>query len=71
MNVPQDLLEHKTLMIALLACADGVARELGIDASMPVAAMSHALGANRTSVYEQKARLASGSRLDARSSSGR
>ena len=59
MNLPHEVLEHKTLMIALLACADGVARELGIDVSMPVAVMSRALGANRTSVYEQKARLAS------------
>ncbi|MBW2257404.1 MAG: hypothetical protein JRI25_22790 [Deltaproteobacteria bacterium] len=44
-------------MIALLACADGAAQELGMDASMPVAAMSRELGANRTSVYEQKDRL--------------
>jgi hypothetical protein len=57
MNVPQDLLEHKTLMIALLASAEGVARQLGLEAGMPVAAMSRALGANRTSAYEQKDRL--------------
>src|SRR3990170_3797393 len=57
MNVPQDVLEHKTLMIALLACAGEVARELGVDVSLPVAAMSRTLGANRTSVYEQKDRL--------------
>src|SRR3972149_6177718 len=56
MNVPQDVREHKTLMIALLACAGEVARALGVDVSMPVAAMSRTLGANRTSVYEQKDR---------------
>jgi len=57
MNVPQDVLEHKTLMIALLACAGEVARELGVEVSLPVAAMARTLGANRTSVYEQKDRL--------------
>jgi len=57
MNVPQDVLEHKTLMIALLAYAGEVAGELGVGVSMPVAAMARALGANRTSVYEQKDRL--------------
>ncbi|HLB36505.1 MAG TPA: transposase family protein [Gemmatimonadales bacterium] len=57
MNVPQDVLEHKTLMIALLACAKVVARELALDVTMPVAAMARALGANRTSVYQQQDRL--------------
>jgi hypothetical protein len=57
MNVPQEVLERKTLMIALLTCAEEVARELGLDVSMPVAAMARALGVNRTSVYEQKDRL--------------
>lgn len=56
-NVAQEVLEHKTLMIALVACAAEVARELGLEAEMPVAAMAHALGANRTSVYEQRDRL--------------
>jgi len=59
MNVPHEVLEHKTLMIALLACADGAAQELGLEPGMSVAAMARVLEANRTSVYEQKIRLVS------------
>jgi len=57
MNVPHEVLEHKTLMIALLACADEVARELGVAVGTPVASMSREQAANRTSVYEQRDRL--------------
>lgn len=57
MNVPQEVLEHKTLMIALLACAERVARELDVTVGTPVAAMARALDANRTAVYEQRDRL--------------
>ena len=57
MNVPQDVLEHKTLMIALLGLTEDVARELGGDWHLSVAAMARALGASRTSVYGQRQRL--------------
>jgi len=57
MNVPQDVLEHKTLMIALLGLTEDVARELGVDWHLSVAAMARALGASRTSVYGQRQRL--------------
>ena len=58
MNVAGDVLEHKTLMIAVMNIAAEVARELEVDAGMSVAEMARLLGANRTSVYEQKGRLA-------------
>jgi len=54
MNVARDVLEHKTLMIALLGTARAIASKLGVDMTMSVAEMSRELGANRTSVYEQK-----------------
>jgi hypothetical protein len=57
MTVPPDALAHKTLMIALLACADDVARELGLSKGVSATAMARALGTNRTAMYEQKGRL--------------
>ena len=57
MNVAQELLEHKALMIAVVATARAIAAELGVDMTMSVAEMSRELGAHRTSAYEQRDRL--------------
>jgi len=57
MNIPQDVLAHKTMMIALLAVAGEVADELGLQRDLSVTEMARQLEASRTSVYEQKERL--------------
>jgi hypothetical protein len=57
MNVPQEVLEHKTLMVALLASAAEAARELEVKVDMSVAELARALDANRTAAYQQRQRL--------------
>lgn len=57
MNVPPEVLAHKTLMISLVDLARRVAGELGLAADMSVTAMSRDLDASRTSVYEQESRV--------------
>lgn len=57
MKLPPQLLQHKTLMIAILTLARRIAKALEIDLSAPLAETCRTLGANRTSVYEQLQRL--------------
>jgi hypothetical protein len=56
-NVPQELLKHKTLMVALVVLGNAAARKLGVEPGMPVAALARQAAVNRTSVYEQLDRL--------------
>jgi hypothetical protein len=57
MNLPQQLLEHKTMMVAILLLARRIAQELEVDLCRPLAEICRTVGANRTSVYEQLGRL--------------
>lgn len=57
MNLPPQLLGHKTMMAAILLLARRIAQELEVDLSRPLAEICRTLGANRTSVYEQLGRL--------------
>ncbi len=57
MTLPTQLLEHKTLMLAMLTLARQLAGALQVDLSAPLAQICRTLGANRTSVYEQLQRL--------------
>ena len=57
MKLPSQLLQRKTLMIAVLTLARQIAKTLEVDLSAPLAQTSRTLGANRTSVYEQLQRL--------------
>jgi len=50
-------LEHKTLMLAVIAIARDIARSLEVSVETPLAESCRAVGANRTSVYEQKKRV--------------
>lgn len=56
MSLPPQLLEHKTLMIAQFVLTRRIAEALEVDPYAPVAELCRALGANRTSVYEQLSR---------------
>ncbi len=57
MKLPPQLLQRKTLMIAILTLARQLAEALEVDLSAPLAQTCRTLGANRTSVYEQLQRL--------------
>ncbi len=57
MKIPPQLLEHNTLMLAILTLARQLAEALEVDPSAPLAEICRTLGANRTSVYEQIQRL--------------
>ncbi len=57
MNLPPNLLEHKTLMIALLLIARHLAKFLRVDIDAPLTDICEQLQANRTSVYEQADRI--------------
>ncbi len=57
MTLPTQLLEHKTLMIAMLTLARQLAEASQVDLTAPLAQICRTLGANRTSVYEQLQRL--------------
>lgn len=57
MNLPQQLLEHKTMMVAILLLARRIAQALEIDPALGVADACRIVGANRTSVYEQLGRI--------------
>ncbi len=57
MKLPPQLLQRKTLMIALLTLARQIAQALEVDLNAPLAEICRQLGANRTSVYEQLQRL--------------
>jgi len=57
MKLPLRLLEHNTLMLAMLTLARQIADALGVDLNAPLAENCRILGANRTSVYEQLQRL--------------
>ena len=56
MNLPRQLLEHKTLMIAILLLARRIADVLKVELDAPVAEICRAVGASRPSVYEQMRR---------------
>lgn len=56
MNLPPDLLKHKTLMIAILLLARRIAKALKVDPDAPLAEICRAVGASRPSVYEQMER---------------
>lgn len=57
MKLPPQLLQRKTLMIAILTLARQIAEALEVDLSAPLAETCRTLRANRTSVYEQLQRL--------------
>ena len=57
MTLSPQLLQHKTLMLAILALARHLAETLALDLTAPMAEICRNLGANRTSVYEQLKRL--------------
>jgi len=57
LNLPPNLLEHKTLMIAILLLARRIADALKVDLDTPVAEICRAVGASRPSVYEQMGRV--------------
>ncbi len=57
MKLSPQLLQRKTLMIALLTLARQIAQALEVDLNAPLAEICRQLGANRTSVYEQLQRL--------------
>ncbi len=57
MKLPPQLLQRKTLMIAILTLARQIAEALEVGLSAPLAETCRTLEANRTSVYEQLQRL--------------
>ena len=57
MKLSPQLLQRKTLMIAILTLARQIAEALDVDLSAPLAQTCRTLRANRTSVYEQLQRL--------------
>ncbi len=57
LNLPPNLLKHKTLMIALLLIARHLAKALRVDGNAPLTGICAQLQANRTSVYEQADRI--------------
>jgi len=57
LNLPPQLLEHKTLMIAILLLARCIADALKVDLDAPVAEICRVVGASRPSVYEQMGRV--------------
>ena len=57
MNLPPELLEHKTLMIAILLFARRIAEALKVDLDAPVAEICRTVGASGPSVYEQMGRV--------------
>jgi hypothetical protein len=60
LNLPPNLFEHKTLMIAILLLARRIAEALEVDLDAPVAEICRAVGASRPSVYEQMGRVLAG-----------
>ncbi len=57
MNLPPQLLERKTLMIAILTLARQIAKVHQVDLGASMSEICATLGANRTSAYEQLHRL--------------
>ena len=57
LKLPPNLLEHKTLMIALLLIARHLAKALRVDMGAPLTKICGQMQANRTSVYEQAERI--------------
>jgi len=57
MILARSLLEHETLMLAVLTIARDIARALDVSVDAPLAESCRAVGANRTSVYEQAGRV--------------
>lgn len=56
-TLPPQLLEHKTLMMAFLDVAQSIAHDLGVELSAKLAVSCRTVGANRSSVYEQRQRI--------------
>jgi len=59
-TLPPQLLQHKTLMMAVLDIARSITHEVGVDPAAKLAESCRAVGANRTSVYEQRQRILQG-----------
>jgi len=57
LSLPRALLKHETLMLAVLTIARDIARSLEVSVDAPLARSCQAVGANRTSVYEQAGRV--------------
>jgi hypothetical protein len=57
MILPRQLLDHETLMLATLTIAREIAGSLGVSPDAPLAEVCRAVGASRTSVYEQVKRV--------------
>jgi len=57
MILPRQLFDHETLMIAVITIAREIASTLDVSPEAPLAETCRALGANRTSVYEQARRV--------------
>ena len=57
LKLPPNLLEHKTLMIALILIARYLVKALKVDPDAPLTEICGQLQANRTSVYEQAERI--------------
>jgi hypothetical protein len=56
-KIPPRVLEHKTLALAMLLLARDIGEELGIEPGWRLLSVCERLGANRTSVYEQRGRI--------------
>ncbi len=57
MTLLPKLLQHKTLMLAVIYLARQIAETLEVRLDAPLAEICRAVGANRTSIYEQAQRL--------------
>jgi len=57
MILPHPLLEHETLMLAVLLIARDISDTLDVPMDAPLAESCRTVGANRTSVYEQAGRV--------------
>lgn len=57
MTLSPQLLQHKTLMLAIFTLARHLAKALAVDLNAPMAEICRTLGASRTSMYEQLQRL--------------
>ncbi len=55
--LPRPLLDHETLMLAVLTIARDIASALDVPVDAPLAESCRVVGANRTSVYEQVRRV--------------
>ncbi len=57
MILPRQLLEHGTLMLSVITISQKIASTLDVSVDAPLTESCRAVGANRTSVYEQAGRV--------------